>query len=483
MITNLTDEQKARIPEVRDHWIGLGLSCGKIDPNKVVPLVQKSYENVDLQPPKLQLFVDSPLSALYTYGWIMTFNHVLGLDCEEGAALYKEEGKEAKDAGSALSGSRDANLEYGGRDIAQEFEKGADASVMTGNEHSLFQGISFGKAEIKSPKIGAGIIGEVWHAYERQDVSLQHVIEWEISMDIMSKIYAKVYSGNKDVPFIQGVFEATSRRMFREHMMNLAPSLFIGSYYPARGMAIMREHIKNATSGKRSAQSVVKAIKDTLREKIDNYVSGCGERMRSQMSNFCYGNQEYWLSFYDYFIKIGVELPKVVPLIKLASECHWWLPYEEVAIISTRPDGIYRNENGLHKDGGPAVGYPDEFAVWSLNGVIVSKELAEATQNANAMDFFLKESNVEVRREVVRKFGVERLEGVGKVIDSSEEHNTKLVDLSEHIQGSDYAPYLFFNNASIPEIRHGEPVGEECRTVGDAWAWRNKTVSKPKELT
>ena len=57
----------------------------------------------------------------------------------------------------------------------------------------------------------------------------------------------------------------------------------------------------------------------------------------------CYGNQDsYWLAIYDFIYEVmGLEcVSPLTPLIELASHCHWWWPFEDIVILTEKPNEV-----------------------------------------------------------------------------------------------------------------------------------------------
>ena len=95
----------------------------------------------------------------------------------------------------------------------------------------------------------------------------------------------------------------------------------------------------------------------------------------------------------------------------------------------------------------------------------------------------LKESNVDIRRELLRKIGISRMLIYGKEVDS--QGNYKLIDMSPIFGKNEwdqnrieYAPYLLMQSPSNEGAQHLEGVSPECRTVEQAINWRASEVAK-----
>jgi len=230
------------------------------------------------------------------------------------------------------------------------------------------------------------------------------------------------------------------------------------------------------------------AILDFLKEN--------GDTSNTSMSSFCYGSQDAsWLGFYDYFLKVcGVEeVRKLEALIELSNHCGWWIPYTNHALVSEKPIEIHINDQKvLHRDGGPAILFKDGFAIHALNGIRVTKEIAETAWNELNPKLVLTEENAEVKREIVRKIGIERLiahpDFKTEVIDAWENYELLVLSIDDIVPDSDRVsrrrPYLKMLNPSIGTY-HVEGVHPDCTTVKEALAWRNghKTFVEPQALT
>lgn len=139
--------------------------------------------------------------------------------------------------------------------------------------------------------------------------------------------------------------------------------------------------------------------------------------MNLSIANQIYGNQEYWLSYYDYFIiECGLDLNLIQPLIDLAKNCGWWTPLKNVAIIQQRPKELHLDDRGrLHNPNGAAVNYGNNSLsnVYAVGGVRVSRNVVDRNYTWQDID---NESNAEVRRVMIELYGQDKY-----IIDSGAE--------------------------------------------------------------
>jgi hypothetical protein len=156
-------------------------------------------------------------------------------------------------------------------------------------------------------------------------------------------------------------------------------------------------------------------------------------------------------------------------------------PLEKHCIITERMLVCKKNANGLHCDGGPAVEYRDGTKVFALNGVRVPQWIAETPIHQLDPSKFAEITNAEIRREFVRKVGIEQIcNKMGTVvIDKSGDYELHEIDLGG---ATGKWPYLKMLNPSIG-VWHMECVDRTCRTVKDAIKWRNQSELEPEVLT
>lgn len=192
------------------------------------------------------------------------------------------------------------------------------------------------------------------------------------------------------------------------------------------------------------------------------------------------------ISFYDYFEKVlNIDYGKA------KGNWKWWksstkfgliYPLNSVCVISQKPTEINLVNNRLHADGKPALQYADGFKIWSLNGVRVPQYLAETPASNLDIEFFKKEQNADIKAEFIRKYGIERMVSMGKLIDTWENHEGtnnfewykkseyKIIDMAPIFTTYNYLPYLYMRNQTVPGIYHLECVynpnsNEQPRTI------------------
>ncbi|WP_052441851.1 DUF6745 domain-containing protein [Streptacidiphilus anmyonensis] len=95
-------------------------------------------------------------------------------------------------------------------------------------------------------------------------------------------------------------------------------------------------------------------------------------------------------------------------LAAVARSAGWWWPYAEVALLVERPVVLDLDEAGrLHRGDGPALAYPDGFALHAWRGMPVPASLF-ARLATLTVEEIREEANAEVRRVMLEHFGYDR---------------------------------------------------------------------------
>jgi len=238
---------------------------------------------------------------------------------------------------------------------------------------------------------------------------------------------------------------------------------------------------------------------DKVRDKVGDKVwakvrDKVGDKVEATLPNFIYPNIDgnfsvNYFAFYDFMQEvIGVEIYNLVGLYNIykdTTKLSLIYPFEDWCVVCQKPTIINLKNNELHKDGGMALEYSDGFGLWCLNGTSVSQEIAETPAEKLPATLVLSEKNAEVRREIVRKIGIERVckDLNSKIIDTGIDHKGNLCELLVlDIGDGRQRPFIKLVNPSIG-CYHIEGVHPDCDTIEKAFNFRNGTIEKPILLT
>lgn len=203
--------------------------------------------------------------------------------------------------------------------------------------------------------------------------------------------------------------------------------------------------------------------------------------------------EAYWVAFYKFpqqYLKNDIYPPDKLELLddwcELTKNCGAWYPFKELCLVCDRPKEIHVNDKmQLHCETGPAISFTDGYKSYYLNNVeMQEKHILTPAEQMDSSEI-LTEKNVEVRRELIRKVGVELLleKLPHKVLETRDETYELLsIDLSDTLKD---CRYLKMINPSIG-VFHVEGVSRDCDTIQKALNWRAGDIKKewkPAKLT
>lgn len=156
----------------------------------------------------------------------------------------------------------------------------------------------------------------------------------------------------------------------------------------------------------------------------------------------------------------------------------WPLFDTGICVVCLPPTVLHYNASGMHCENGPAVVYPDklfgDFEIYALNGVSVPKEVVmtpkEEVDKAWLDTHFFREPNAEIRREILRKIGVETFIGYvdAETVDTMGDYSLLKIEIMPGVE----ARYLKMLNPSTGTW-HVEGVADTCKTCQAALLWAN----------
>ena len=497
-VKNLTSSQEDKLFDYRDRWMRIGLDTSRTtDKRSAEQWIQNAYTVAGIQAPTKVFWAGSPMACLVAYASLEASIHKVKHDVGHsvGDQIWKLIGDRV------LSRVWDRTEERIGDRVRAHF--GEEIWDLVGEK-------TWGRVE---DKLRAKTWDPVWNRVG-DHVRAQVLIEaWtRVGEQVWDQIWTRVDRQVRDrigdqTRLLMGsqvrdcVWHQVTTRVegLARHFVDVGVWNRVGDELGRPVWDQVRTGVCAPIEGQLGDQvwgqiqeppdRVCSLIDTRVWDQVGNRVlSQVGAHVwdfcRSQISNFSFGQHEADpLGVYEFFWNecdlIGCE--KILPLIHIAQQCGWWLPYSDAAIVSEKPVALHLNARGqLHSESGPAVLYRDGWAIWALNGVRVPQYIVETPSYRLNPQTVLRETNVEVRREIVRKVGVERLcEALNAtVLDAWGNYELLNLDLRDGRR----RPYLKMKNPSIG-VFHIEGVAPSCRTVQEALVWRNGTDERPVVLT
>ena len=210
----------------------------------------------------------------------------------------------------------------------------------------------------------------------------------------------------------------------------------------------------------------------------DNLWANLGDNLGD--NRYMWGSQDlFWIAHYRFAQKIGCRFDerdarRLDIMERIATQCEWWWPFENIVIASERPMVVRRDERGrLHHDAGPAVEYADGYPLYVWHGTNIPTEWGVNRLTVNPSDI-LKHNNVEQRAAGLAFIGWARGIKSGaiphKVIDRDPDPmHGSLIEIK--LDGlPNPGRFLFAECPRNGDICEGVPAN--IQTVLEAQAWR-----------
>ncbi|MEU5108369.1 DUF6745 domain-containing protein [Streptomyces sp. NPDC021354] len=104
----------------------------------------------------------------------------------------------------------------------------------------------------------------------------------------------------------------------------------------------------------------------------------------------------------------GADSGELAGPAAVARSAGWWWPYEKAVVVAERPVALHRDEAGrLDRGDGPALEYPDGFALYAWRGMPVPAAFLEQLSELTA-ERIRAEENAELRRVMLEYYGYDR---------------------------------------------------------------------------
>jgi hypothetical protein len=118
-------------------------------------------------------------------------------------------------------------------------------------------------------------------------------------------------------------------------------------------------------------------------------------------------------ALYDYASTIGIQFDAEALFLFINAAWHvsWIAPFQDICIVSDRPQLIKRDRQGrLHGVGEPAIVFPDGFGVgYFYHGIELPQYCGAVHPNQWQAEWVLQERNAEIKRILIQEIGYARL--------------------------------------------------------------------------
>jgi len=124
-----------------------------------------------------------------------------------------------------------------------------------------------------------------------------------------------------------------------------------------------------------------------------------------------------WVAYYDFLAQVGIKGGEILDgIAKLTQSSGWWWPYENFAILTERPTLLKRDNRGLlHCEDGMCMQYADGWGIYAWHGILVPEYVITLPEPIT-FELIEAEVNVEVRRVLIERFGLDNYLRAGHAI-------------------------------------------------------------------
>jgi len=357
-LVQLTPRQVKKLESVANQWKNVGLSVGKTDRAACEAAMQESYRAAGLAPPRLVIWLKSPRAGATAARLLksdLDWPHQLN-DMQR--AVWDQVWQQSlPQIQSYLGANRWA-------EIRKQTRQEAEQKILNKYGHYVEKRVK----ELFAEKIGIWL----WR-YIRKIYGPSTLEEIRINLEEKTKA---------------GLFPSLSRSALDQIYQQLVVPVTQQTWGAVAEPLRMMMTINNGTL-------------------VGRQTWECG-----------FGTHDAgWVSHYDFLRTIGIKgIASLDGIINLTRVCGWWWPYRDLCILTERPVALKRDNRGrLHNEKGMVVRYSDNWGFYAWHGVIVPEDVIMLAEPIT-LERIAEERNVEVRRVLIERFGLDNYIKSGRLI-------------------------------------------------------------------
>ena len=309
-IKKLTEGQEASLKGFRDKWLEIGLSTEPIDEERSKAAVRKMYECGGIPAPDIFVFLDNPLHGALAATLLCNFDNVRS---QVRAQVRSQVRAQVRDqVESQVWGQVRTQV---GTQVRAQVR--AQVSDQVGSQ--VWDQVRDQVGSQVWDQVGSQVRAQVWDQVGPQ--------VWD---QVRDQVWAQVWDQVRDQVWAQVRAQVSDQ---------------VGS-------------------------QVWDQVRDQVWDQVRDQVWA---QVRAQVWKCAYGAHDAGpLSFYDFFRGTFQLADKAAGLIDVAQSCGWVWPFENVAVITSRPAKLaFNDEKILHSEVGPAISYNGGMDLYFWHGTKV----------------------------------------------------------------------------------------------------------------
>jgi len=478
LITELTQSQKDKIVEWRDKGLAIGRDVAPVDKGTVERVFDSFYGLLKLEKPSFW-WAQSPLSAQIIIKLIKS-------DAEANVGNNIETNIWNNIGANAWTNIR-ANIETNvGANIKDNIWDNIWANVGANIGDNVGANIRDNIGDNIGNNIRDNIGDNIWaNIWDNIKTNIWANIRDNVGANIKDNIKTNIWANIRDN--IGDNIGANIRDNIKTNIWaNIKANIRDNIWANIENNigANIKDNIR-ANIGANIGDNIGDNIGNNIRDNIgDSVIANIENSIKEATALACWGQHDIgWISYFSYYRDAGLlamdENFSIIDMwLDLAKSAGWCYTFENLVVVCEKPTELHFNASGqLHKDGDMALKYSDGYGLYMLNGVAVPEWLAVQRDTEIDPSEIAKIKNVEVRREFIRKVGLERIKyklGAKDIHTDTYVIDNKPLEykLVEFVFGDVTARALEMQNPSLPDVTHVEFVPLACQTVEDAWRFR-----------
>ena len=364
-IEKLTKEQESRLVEFRDKWIEIGLCTDAASRSEAERGVNMAYAIAGLKPPQKIVWCGSPLSQGLTRAIILNMKPINQIGDSVGYSVWQS--------------VRDS-VSYS---VWQSVRDSVRDSVSDSVWDSVWDSVRDSVRDRVRDRVGDSVRDSVGD-------SVGDSVRDSVWDSVWNSVWQSVGDSVRDSVW-QSVWQSVGDSV-RDRVRDSVGDSVRDS---------VRDSVWDSVS-----DSVWDSVRDSVRDSVWQSV---WQSVSDSVGYSVYGQHDaHWLAFYDYFKEVCSMTTQTETLKGLwlqAKNAGWWLPHKNICWLSERHNILERDERGrIHSLSGPAIAFPDGWAIYAVHGVRVPAWIIEKP-NDISIKTIDEENNAEVRRVMLDRFG------------------------------------------------------------------------------
>gem|GEM_PF-2730145 len=460
VITRITEEQEAQIPHYIQKWVSI--ASGEVNIAVADKAVEDMYADMGLSKPKI-LHFDSPMSCHLALAMLKGSQ----LDSQLGSQLRSQLGSQLwsqlrSQLGSQLDSQLDSQLwsQLGSQlrsQLGSQLDSQLDSQLWSQLRSQLWSQLRSQLDSQLGSQLRSQLGSQLWSQLRSQLGSqLWSQLGSQLDSQLGSQLRSQLGSQ------LRSQLDSQLWSQLRSQLWSQLRSQLDSQLWSQLGSQLWSQ------------------LRSQLGSQLDSQLwSQLGSQLDSQL-----GSQlvtiwwTAWTGFYDYAESIGVVFNhhKLDLFKRFTSNIGFCLPFHDICIYSLKPTEIHWDNGRLHNPNGKAVKYADGWGWYALNGIPMAEWQVMTPTEELSLEKILSVEDIDQRRELVRRVGIERLASEGKELDKLGFY--KLLDMRAVYQRQTPTLFLLMKNPSVANTWHCEGVGSECKTVIDALNWRKPAAMK-----